>query len=309
VKFNLAISILIHESPSFFEIQCTNIRHFYPKAIIVVHVGEVLWNTRKKKIKQICQKYDIVMNPSHMATSWASPKLFDAMIGNLNILNGLSNWTHYIFISSNELFVSDLLEKRCILSNNQGELPIIWDSYSDLVPLENNLRDKEAIIYDDGLGQFIKDKKVDIKIGLDFGRVISRSAYHKLFQLIDEYWSKQNLPNILYSQSEVVLPTLIEYLDSINEIRIIRNLYLSTWINNYHSGVLDEYILVKKIPRDRHDATVKKIMKGIGVSYKTYFYHRALTILKKNQFCYTLIIKCIKTHSNIVKLMCKFNKL
>lgn len=303
MKFNPAISILIHESPSFFDIQCVNIRHYYPNAKIVVHINEVLWNTQKWKIRKICLKYNIIINPKHLITNWATPSLFDAMLDNINILNEQPDWTHYIFMSSNELFVSDLLEKKCKQLKSDEKLPIIWDSYSDVTLLEENIRDREGVLFDKGLNQFIIDKGVGIKTGLDFGRIITRGVFDKLIQLLNEYWKDQNIRPISYSQSEVVLPTLIEYLGKINEITIIRDLFVSTWITNYKSETLEDYIIVKKIPRDKHDPIVKKIMKGINVNYETTLFHSFKSSIKKNDYCSRVFYKQRKIYSDIIKLI------
>jgi hypothetical protein len=56
MKFNLAISILIHENPSFFEIQCINIRHYYPNAKIFVYsLQSERFVTIYTKMRQILQ--------------------------------------------------------------------------------------------------------------------------------------------------------------------------------------------------------------------------------------------------------------
>ncbi len=312
-KFTPAISILIHENPSFFEIQCINIRNYYPNAIIVVHVNEGLWNFRERKIKKICLDYDIIINPKHLITNWATPSLFDAMLGNINILNDQPKWTHYIFMASNELFVSDLLEKKCNWLKSDEILPIIWDAYCGVTPLEDNPRDREGVLFDKGLSQFIVDKEVEIKTGLDFGRVITRRAFDKLIPLLNEYWKGQVIIPISYSQSEVVLPTLIEYLGKINEIKIIRDLFVSTWISNYQSGALEDYIIVKKIPRDKHDPIVKKIMKGIDVNYSTTvfdslksFTMRKLDSLKSSIKRNVFLSKVFYKHREIISVIIKY---
>lgn len=301
MKFNLAISILIHENPSFFEIQCINIRHYYPNAKIVVHVNEVLWNTDKKKIKKICLKYNILINPKHLTTGWATPSLFDAIIDNINILNEQPDWTHYIFMSSNELFVSDVLEQKCAQLESDEKIPIIWDSYSDVTPLQENVRDRAAVHLDKGLNHFTVDKGAEIKTGLDFGRIITKGAFTKLAELLNKYWENQNLEPISYSQSEVVLPTLIEYLGKINEIIIIRDLYISTWITNYKPESSEEYIIVKKIPRDKHDPIVKKIMENIGVSYKTNFLDSINSSIKRNKLASKISYKQKQIYSKMIK--------
>jgi hypothetical protein len=294
---------LIHESPSFFEIQCLNIRHYYPEAKVVVHVNEVLWNTKKKEIKKICLKYNVIINPKHLITNWATPSLFDAILDNINILNEQTDWTHYIFMSSNELFVSHLLENTCVSSVSDINLPVVWDCYSDVTTLKQNKRDRVSVAFDLGLNDFIKSTGMDIKTGLDFGRVISKCAFDKILPFLNKYWKGQNCTAKLYSQSEVVLPTVIEYLVIKNEISIIRNVYISTWITNYQLEPSNEFILVKKIPRDKHDPIVKKIMYDIGIVYNTNFYHKIKTVLKKKDFISAIFYKQRKIFSDFINLI------
>ncbi len=308
VKFNPAISILIHESSSFFEIQCLNVRHYYPDAKVVVHVNEVLWNTKKKEIKKICLKYNVFINPKHLFTNWATPSLFDAILDNINILNEQPDWTHYIFMSSNELFVSDLLEKTCVSNVSDVNSPIVWDCYSNVTPLNQNKRDRVSVAFDLGLNDFINSTGMEIKTGLDFGRVISKLAFDKMLPFLNKYWKGKNCTAKVYSQSEVVLPTLIEYLVIKNEISIIRNVFISTWITNYQLEPSNEFILVKKIPRDKHNPIVKKIMNDIGICYHTNFYHSVKSALKKHDFFSRIFYKQRKIYSDVIKLILVLKK-
>jgi hypothetical protein len=288
---NLAISILIHESSSFFELQCQNIRYYYPSAKIVVHVGESLWYTQKKRIREICLKYNVIINPGHIKTMWATPSLFEALLSNMNIIKEQTEWSHYIFLASNELFVSGLLESKCAESKLDSELPIIWDSYSDVTPLDENERDRVAVAFDTGLKRFIDDTGFAVKTGLDFGRIISKGAFDNLIQLLNKYWKFQVIPTVSYSQSEVVLPTLIEYLASINKIVLVKNLIVSTWITNYNSNHKEDFIIVKKIPRDKHNPIVKSIMISNGVFYPTTIFHMMKSFAKNNYILSRLYYK------------------
>jgi hypothetical protein len=134
-----------------------------------------------------------------------------------------------------------------------------------------------------------------------------------LIPLLNEYWKGQVIIPISYSQSEVVLPTLIEYLGKINEIKIIRDLFVSTWISNYQSGALEDYIIVKKIPRDKHDPIVKKIMKGIDVNYSTTvfdslksFTMRKLDSLKSSIKRNVFLSKVFYKHREIISVIIKY---
>lgn len=300
MKFNLAISILIHESPSFFEVQIINIRHFYPNAIIVVHVNEVLWNTKKTTIINICKKYNILINPKHYVTNWATSSLFDAIMTNITILQTKQGWTHYIFLSSNELFVSDLLEKKCTILSPESNKACVWDSYSNLTPLEKNVRDFNAVKYDQGLINFVAHKMVPIRTGLDFGRVISKLALNKIEVELNIYWKNQRNIEVPYSQSEVVLPTIIEYLYDTKQINLVRDICFSTWITNYIPNSSEEYILVKKIPRDKHSAIVKGIMSSIGITYRSNVFHRLKSKIKNQVFLSKIFYKQREVYSNIV---------
>jgi hypothetical protein len=206
-------------------------------------------------------------------------------------------------MSSNELFVSDLLEEKCIQSELAEKLPVVWDSYCGITPLEENTRDREAVLFDKALIQFSIDKGVVIRTGLDFGRVVSRVAFKKLFKLLNEYWRDQKMPPISYSQSEVVLPTLIEYLGTIKEITIIRDLYVSTWITNYQYGAKQDFIIVKKVPRDKHDPLVKKIMESIEVNYSTTIFDYFKSSLRKNAYFLRVFYKEEQIRSDFIKFL------
>jgi len=272
-KFRLAVSILVHENANFFELQVKNLRNFYPDALVVVHSSEVFWNFNKKEIKRIAEKYEVILNPEHYKTGWATPSIFKAIISNKLILTEYPDWTHYIFLSSNELFYLNKFEDVFEFGNQDFEFPKIYQFHENLYSFNLNVKRFEEREIDKNYIKILKDYNFNLFVwGCDYGRLMNRKSFDLIISLILKYNFYHDDVNYLkrYTQSELIIPTFIYLLEKNQQIIVEKNIHFVYWPSEYElAKKSQDVILFKHVNRNIHDGFVKKIMKENGITYKT----------------------------------------
>lgn len=272
-KFKLAVSILVHENPIFFELQIKNLRNFYPDALVVVHASEVFWNFNKGEINRIAEKYDVILNSKHYKTGWATPSIFKAIISNKLIINKYPDWTHYIFLASNELFYLNKFENVFEFQNKDFEIPKIYQFHENLYSFNLDVKRFEEREIDKNYIKILKDYDLNLFVwGYDYGRLMNRQSYKLILNLIIEYNFHQDDINYLkrYTQSELIIPTFMYLLEKNQQLIIEKNIHFVYWPSEYELAKKSkDIVLFKHVNRNIHDVFVKKIMKENGIIYKT----------------------------------------
>lgn len=273
-KFELAISILVHENCEFVNLQIMNIRQFYPNSIVVIHASEFFFKYNKSEILKIAERYNVIINPNHFKTGWGTPSIFKAMISNQLILNEYPDWTHFIFISSNELFYINKFEEVFNFQSQDFEIPKIYQLKENLYQFE--IKDEKlfnARESDINYLQILLDFQLNnVIIGSDYGRLMNRKAFSLLQDQIQKYnFYHDDLDQTKhYTQSEIVIPTLIYVLELNNHLIVEKNIRFVYWPSEYESAKNSkDVILFKHVFRNIHNPFVKKIMKDNGIIYKT----------------------------------------
>jgi hypothetical protein len=272
-KFELAISILVHENCEFVNLQFKNIRKFYPNALVVVHVSEFFWKFEKNEITKYADNYNVIINPQHIKTGWSTPSIFKAIISNQLILNTYSDWTHYIFLSSNELFYKNKFEDVFKFGNQDFEFPKIYQFHENLYRFNPDAKNFEEREFDINYLEILKNYNSNIFVyGLDFGRLMNRKSFNLILNLILKYNFNQDQISLLkrYTQSELIIPTFIYLLELDQQLIIEKNIHFVYWPSEYEiANSSKEIILFKHVNRNIHDSFVKRIMKDNGMHYKT----------------------------------------
>jgi len=281
-KFGLAISILVHENCEFINLQFKNIRKFYPNALVVIHVSEFFWKYKKNEIAKIADNYNVIINPKHFKTGWATPSIFKAIISNQIILNDYPNWTHYIFLSSNELLYKNKFEDVFNFQSQDFEFPKIYQYQNNLFEFAINEKLFKERKNDKNYFQILKDFNLEIEIcGSDYGRLMNRKSFSLILNNILKYNFQNDDIDILshYSQSELVIPTIIYYLELDRQLIIEKHKHFVYWPSEYEiAKKSQDVILYKHVNRNIHDSFVKKIMNDIGITYNTNLFQNLNTL-------------------------------
>ena len=272
-KFKLAVSILVHENPIFFELQIKNLRNFYPDALVVVHTSEVFWNFNKEEINKIAEEYDVILNSKHYKTGWATPSIFNAIISNKLILNEYLDWTHYIFISSNEIFYQNKFESVIKFNSKDFEYPKIYQFEQNVYEFKLNEKLFGHRRIDKNYLRLLKENNLNNEVvGSDYGRLINRKAFSLLLDKILTYdFFEDNVSfTSRYSQSELIIPTIMYLFELRNLLVVEKNIHFVYWPSEYELAKKSkDIVLFKHVNRNIHDVFVKKIMKENGIIYKT----------------------------------------
>lgn len=283
-KFELAISILVHENCEFVNLQFKNIRKFYPNALVIIHVSEFFWKHKKNEITKIADNYNVIINPKHFKTGWCSPSIFNAMISNKLILNEFQDWTHYIFLSSNELFYKNKFEDIFKFNNKDFEYPKVYQFQENIFNFnylhnEAHYNDRR---FDINYLKILNDYNLDICIsGCDYGRLMNRKSFELILNLIIKYnfFMADISFQKHYSQSELIIPTLLYLLEQNKSLIIEKSIHFVYWPSEYEiAKKSQEVILFKHVNRNIHDSFVKKIMNDIGITYNTNLFQNLNTL-------------------------------
>lgn len=263
LHYDIAYSLLVHESPDFFDYQLSNIFKYNKnkKIYIVTHFNKFFWEKESDTLTKICKKYNVTINSETYETGWCSSQLFDAIISNINVILSNITFNYYTMIASNELFI----KKGLIDYIETLDFDMIHFEYNNFKNnVQHSHRDLAAIPYDQGLQKFLQINSTKSFLGYDFGRILTYDLTKWLYNELIKHWSFPITPSMTnYSMSECVIDTVL----SIKNPKVIDNLKIVQWADDtvlqkvLNNEDLEDTFLIKHVPRNIKDPFIQNFIK------------------------------------------------
>lgn len=104
-RLKLVFGLLVHEAPAVVRDQIRNIQHVFPGARIILHTNREFHERYPDEEAEIGRMPDVLINPQHLQTGWATTGLALAMTSNLKLACERIAFDYYVMNASNDLYV------------------------------------------------------------------------------------------------------------------------------------------------------------------------------------------------------------
>lgn len=209
-RYDAVISIAVHERPDIVVDQLLNIRHFFPNALIVLHISKA-FNDAESKFKlldllRFLNRFpDLILNPSRLETRWGD--ILHVILSNFHLVSNYS-FKYFIILNSNELFVRRGVNEY--LSHYDAGM---FQGYHTVFLRNESAESKTAFfaatISDQALEKIMHEVgSNEIHLSQPEGLFFKKEIIASMVEIIDRYYD-HSLQSSIYPREEAYFSTII----------------------------------------------------------------------------------------------------